>query len=91
MENVLTDGGSSDLNALELADEIDLVSSLLIKKQCSIDVRQFITSLNIGPNLSIAKIILLILPVTVTTDERFFSKLKNNKKLPKNYVQSKSY
>jgi hypothetical protein len=28
LESVLTDGGSSDLNALELADEIDLVSSL---------------------------------------------------------------
>ena len=54
LENVLTDGDSSDLNALELADEIDLVSSILKKKQGPFEVLKFITSLNVGPNLGIA-------------------------------------
>ncbi len=91
LENVLTDGGSSDLNALELADEIYVISSLLKKKQGPIDVLQFITSFNIGPNLSVAIRILLTLPITVATGERSFSKLKIIKKLLKNYVHSKSY
>ncbi len=86
LKKVLTDGGSSDLNALELADEINIVSSLLKKKQGPIDVLQFIISLNIGPNLSIAIRILLILPITVATGERPFSKLK----IIKNYLTTMS-
>ncbi len=86
LENVLTDGGSSNLTALELADEIDLVSSLLKKKQGTIDVLQFITSLNIEPNLSIAIRNLLTLPITVATGERSFSKLK----IIKNYLRTMS-
>jgi hypothetical protein len=69
-----------------LAVEIDLVSSLLKKKQGSIDVLQFTTSLNIGPNLSIAIRILLTLPITVATGERSFSKLK----IIKNYLKTMS-
>lgn len=84
LEVVLTDGNSSDLNALELADEISIVSSLLTKKETPVEVLKFIATLKFAPNLSIALRILLTLPVTVASGERSFSK----QKIIKNYLRT---
>ncbi|XP_042913867.1 uncharacterized protein, partial [Parasteatoda tepidariorum] len=84
LEEVLTDGNSSDLYALELADEISIVLSLLTKKETPVEVLKFIATLKFAPNLSIALRILLTLQVTVASGERSFSK----QKIIKNYLRT---
>lgn len=66
LEVVLTDGNSSDLNALELTDEISIVSSLLTKKETPVEVLKFIATLKFAPNLSIALRIALRILLTLT-------------------------
>lgn len=84
LEVVLTNRNSSDLKALELADEISIVSSLLTKKETPVEVLKFIAILKFVLNLSIALRILLTLSVTVASGERSFSKLK----IIKNYLRT---
>ncbi|GFU49618.1 dimer_Tnp_hAT domain-containing protein [Trichonephila clavipes] len=70
LETVLSDGNSSDINALDLADEIVAVLALLNKKECPIQILKGISNLDFAPNL------LLTLPISVASGERSFSKLK---------------
>lgn len=84
LEVVLTDQESSDINGLDLADELSVVCTLLPKKQAPQEVLKFITELNFGHNINIALRILLTLPVTVASGERSFSKLK----IIKTYLRS---
>lgn len=84
LENILTDKDSSDINGLELADELSVLCTLLDKIMSPRDVLKFIIELNFGPNINIAIRILLTLPVTVASGERSFSKLK----IIKNFLRS---
>ncbi|GFX93215.1 uncharacterized protein TNCV_4760941 [Trichonephila clavipes] len=76
LETVLTDGNSSDINALDLADEIVAVLALLNKKESPIEILKFISNLDFAPNLGIVLRILLTLPKSVASGEMSFSKLK---------------
>lgn len=84
LETILKDGESSNLNSLELCDEISVVSSLLEKDLPPLDVLKLITKMNFAPNLSIALRILLTLSITVASGERSFSKLR----IIKNYLRT---
>ncbi|GFT51929.1 dimer_Tnp_hAT domain-containing protein [Trichonephila clavipes] len=81
LETVLTDGNSSDINALDMADAIVAILALLNKKECSIEFLKFISNLDFAPNLGIASRILLSLPISVASGEGSFSKLKLIKKI----------
>ncbi|GBL88799.1 hypothetical protein AVEN_158922-1 [Araneus ventricosus] len=63
LETILTDGELSDINSLELCDEISVVCSLLEKDLPLLEVLKLITKMNYAPNLSIALRILLTLPI----------------------------
>ncbi|GFY11580.1 uncharacterized protein TNCV_4230491 [Trichonephila clavipes] len=71
-----TDGNSSDINALDLADEIVAVLALLNKKESLIEILKFISNLDFASNLRIVLRVLLTLPISVASGERSFSKLK---------------
>jgi len=79
------DGDSSDLNGLELAEEISFACSILNKKHSPVEILKLITELKCAPNLKVALRILLTLPVTVASGERSFSKLEL---LIKNFLRS---
>ncbi|GFX24858.1 dimer_Tnp_hAT domain-containing protein [Trichonephila clavipes] len=81
LETVLTDWNSSDINALDLADEMVAVLALLNKKECSIEILKLISNLDFAPNLGIVLRILLTLAISVASGERSFSKLKLIKKI----------
>ncbi|GFX11954.1 dimer_Tnp_hAT domain-containing protein [Trichonephila clavipes] len=80
LEKVLTDGNSSNINALDLADEILAVLALLNKKECSIEILKIISNLDFAPNLGIVLTILLTLPINVASGGKSFSNLKLIKK-----------
>ncbi|GFX13902.1 dimer_Tnp_hAT domain-containing protein [Trichonephila clavipes] len=78
LETVLTNGNSSNINTLDLADET--VAALLNKKESPIEILKFRSNLDSAPNLGIVLRILLTLPVNVASGEGSFSKLKLIKK-----------
>ncbi|GFW06199.1 uncharacterized protein TNCV_36741 [Trichonephila clavipes] len=80
LETVLTDGNSSDINVLDLADEIVAVSALLNKNESPIEILKFISNLDFAPDLGIVIRILLTHPISVERGERSFFKLKLIKK-----------
>ncbi|XP_049805328.1 uncharacterized protein LOC126248411 [Schistocerca nitens] len=78
------DHESSDIAALELREELKVLSTLLKPGIGPKETLKFIGRHNFCPNVNIALIILLTLPVTVTSGERSFSKLE----LMKTYLRS---
>ncbi|GFV10954.1 dimer_Tnp_hAT domain-containing protein [Trichonephila clavipes] len=80
LETVLTDENSSNINALDLADEIAAILSLLNKKESLIEILKFRSNMDSAPNLGIVLRILLTLPISVASGGRSFSKLKLVKK-----------
>ncbi|XP_048513424.1 zinc finger MYM-type protein 1-like [Athalia rosae] len=83
----LTDGNSTDIDALELWDELKNLSTLLPSELTPLQVLNYLKEndvTTIFPNLVIALRILLTLPVSVASGERSFSKLK----MIKNYLRS---
>ncbi|XP_049792308.1 uncharacterized protein LOC126199434 [Schistocerca nitens] len=75
---------SSDIDALELREEMKVRSTLLKPGIGPKQTLEFIGRHNFVPNVNIALRILLTLPVTVASGERGFSKLK----LIKTYLRS---
>ena len=86
LEAILTHENSSDINALELCEELSVLCMFLNSNLSPQDVLKFVTDLRFGPNItsSIVLRILLTLTVTVASCERSFSKLK----IIKNYLRS---
>lgn len=89
----LTDDQHSDIDGVQLFQEIKFVKSMIEKgKQkdnikSPVDILNFITEYGLVenfPNLTVALRIMLTLPVSVATGERTFSKLK----IIKNYLRS---
>ncbi|GFX36868.1 dimer_Tnp_hAT domain-containing protein [Trichonephila clavipes] len=78
---MLTDGNSSDINVLDLADEIVAVYAFLNKNESSIEILKFISNLDFAPDLGIVIRILLTPPISVERVERSFSKLILIKKI----------
>jgi hypothetical protein len=74
----------SDINSLELCEEISVVCSLLEKYLPVLEILKFITKINFAPNLSIALKFLLTLSISVASGERSFFKLK----IIKNYLRT---
>jgi hypothetical protein len=73
----LTDCNSSNINDLEMADELRVIIPMVEFNLSPIELLKL--TINIGsfaPNVSIALRILLALPITVASGERSFSKLK---------------
>ncbi|XP_047120416.1 uncharacterized protein LOC124803277 [Schistocerca piceifrons] len=81
---ILQDHESSDIDALELREELKVLSTLLKPGIGPKETLKFIGRHNFCPNVNIALRILLTLPVTAVSGERSFSKLK----LIKTYLQS---
>lgn len=81
---ILQDHVSSDIDALELREELKVLSTLLKPGIDSKEILNFIGRHNFFPNFNIALRILLTLPVTVASGEMSFSKLK----LIKTYLRS---
>lgn len=89
LQNKLTDFQTkhSDINAVDLLNEIEILPTYLKSTSSVIDVLGYLFKNNListFPNLSIALRIYLTLPVTVAEGERSFSKLK----IIKNYLRS---
>lgn len=83
----LTDGNSTDIDALDLWDELKNLSTLLPPDLTPVETLNYLKKNDIAtifPNLVIALRILLTLPVSVASGERSFSKLK----IIKNYLRS---
>ncbi|XP_047103770.1 uncharacterized protein LOC124722670 [Schistocerca piceifrons] len=81
---ILQDHESSDVDALELREELKVLSTLLKPGIGPKETLKFIGRHNFCRNVNIALRILLTLPVTVASGERGFSKLK----LIKTYLRS---
>ncbi|KAK9729904.1 hAT family C-terminal dimerization region [Popillia japonica] len=75
----LTDEGDSDINGIDLLEElVDLRSFITIKKT-PLEILEYLEEfdlIRLYPNTIVALRILLTLPVTVASGERSFSKLK---------------
>jgi hypothetical protein len=87
LEKILSQNDSSDLNGIELYEELNTLPSILPNAKSVLDIMQFIHNnqqMDSYPNVYIALRILMTMPVTVATGERSFSKLK----LIKNYLRS---
>ncbi|GBM70883.1 hypothetical protein AVEN_28452-1 [Araneus ventricosus] len=69
LETILTDGESSDINSLELCDEVAVVRSLLGKDLSPLEVLKLVTKMNLDPNMNIALRILLTLSTSVASGE----------------------
>lgn len=78
LENFLIDEESSDINAIDLANELSAVCTIIEKNMSPREVLKFITALNFGPNFALK--ILLTLPISVASGERSFSKFEKNLK-----------
>lgn len=77
--------GSFDVESDDLFSELRVLQTTLPHKQlCAIEIFEFVRDIDCFPNISIAYRILFIVPVTVASAERSFSKLK----LLKNYLRS---
>ena len=85
LENILTDGESSDISAIDLADELSDLCTLLEKQMSPREVLKLIISLfYFMPNVIIALRIILTLPLSVPSCEINFSKIK----IIKNYLRT---
>lgn len=84
LSTALTEGTDADIDAVELYDELLSLSELIKPKTPPAEVLAFISTYQLTPNVAVALRILLILPVTVASGERSFSKLK----IIKNYLRS---
>ena len=74
-----------DIDGLDLFSELKVFKEILqIKDYTPIDILNYIKRLDSFPNTCIAYRILLIIPVTIASTERSFSKLK----LIKSYLRS---
>ncbi|XP_049794221.1 uncharacterized protein LOC126203852 [Schistocerca nitens] len=81
---ILQDQESSDIHALELREELKVLSTLLKPGIGPKETLKVIGRHNFCPNVNTALRILLTLPVTVASEERSLSKLK----LIKTYLRS---
>lgn len=92
LQLALTDDQHSDVDGLQLFEEIKFVKDMIKKEKkhlikTPVDILNFMTEFGLVenfPNLTIALRIMLTLPVSVATGERSFSKLK----IIKNYLRS---
>ncbi|KAL5855035.1 hypothetical protein ACOSQ4_004837 [Xanthoceras sorbifolium] len=85
LEVALTLNNKSDIIADELFFELQVLTMYLPEgTKTVIQVLEFVESLECFPNISVAYRILLTVPVTVSSAERNFSKLK----LLKSYLRS---
>lgn len=87
LEQKLHHAGSSDIDKIELFNEIELLPMFDTDSTSPLDILNYLFKNNlisVFPNLSIALRIYLTLPVTVGQSERSFSKLK----IIKNYLRS---
>lgn len=85
LQLVLTDGDSADINGIEMADELTVLTTIVQSNLSPIELLKFVINTgDFAPNVCIALRILLTLPVTVASGERSFSKLK----LIKTYLRS---
>ncbi|KAF0769725.1 Uncharacterized protein FWK35_00022169 [Aphis craccivora] len=76
---------NSDIDAIEMTDELVAISELLKPNSTPLEVLQFIVNNNnFVPNVAVALRIILTMPVSVASGERSFSKLK----IIKNYLRS---
>ncbi|CAI6358832.1 unnamed protein product [Macrosiphum euphorbiae] len=68
---------NSDIDAIEMTDELVAISELLKPNSTPLEVLQFIVNNNnFVPNVAVALRIILTMPVSVASGERSFSKLK---------------
>ena len=85
LECFLTHETYSDIDGLDLFSELKVLKEVLqINENSQINVPNYIKRLESFPNACIAFRILLIIPITVASAERSFSKLK----LIKSYLRS---
>ncbi|XP_047103752.1 uncharacterized protein LOC124722650 [Schistocerca piceifrons] len=84
LAEILQDHESSDIDALELRDELKVLSTLLKPGIGPKEILKFMGRHNFWPNVNIALRIPLTLSVTVASGKRSFSKLK----LIKTYLRS---
>ena len=85
LECFLTHETYSDIDGLDLFSKLKVLKEILqINENSSIKVLNYIKRLESFPNACIAFRILLIIPITVASAERSFSKLK----LLKSYLRS---
>lgn len=87
LEKALTHGDSRDVDGHELFEELTALGRRLVAGSKPLDALKFICEKgmeSIFPNVFVALRVLLTLPVTVSSGERSFSKLK----LIKNYLRS---
>lgn len=75
---------SEDIDVVDLADELSVLFTLLHENLTAKEVLEFITKLNFVTTIAIALRILLMLSITIASNERSFSKLK---KTMKNYLR----
>uniref|UniRef100_A0A8I6XWK6 HAT C-terminal dimerisation domain-containing protein n=1 Tax=Hordeum vulgare subsp. vulgare TaxID=112509 RepID=A0A8I6XWK6_HORVV len=76
---------SCDVDLNDLISELTVIQSTLPDRAMSVmDIFEFVRESDCYPNISIAYRIFFTMPVTVTSAERSFSKLK----LLKNYLRS---
>lgn len=74
------DGSDSDIDSLQLCDELSALTNLIEPNTSPVEVLQFIARNDFfTPNVAVALRILLTLPVSVSSGERSFSKLKRIK------------
>ncbi|XP_025420683.1 uncharacterized protein LOC112690802 [Sipha flava] len=75
---------NSDIDAIEMTDELVATSELLKPNSTPLEVLQFIVNNNnFVPNVAVALRIILTMPVSVASGEQSFSKLK----IIKNYLR----
>ena len=84
LKSTLRHGECSNIDGVELFEELDILRDLLPKNMQVIEILNFMKKFNYFPIASIAYRILLTIPVTVASAERSFSKLK----LLKSYMRS---
>ncbi|CAH2250900.1 zinc finger MYM-type 1-like [Pelobates cultripes] len=86
LQNVLTDVKSkeSDVDGRQLCEELAVLAPVSKPSMTPVDILAYAVRNGFAPNVAIALLIMLTLPITVATGERSFSKLK----IIKNYLRS---
>lgn len=69
----------SDINGLEMVDELSVLCTLVEADDKPLDVLKRLIEMDFAPNTMVALRILLTLPITVASGEKSFSKLKRIK------------